>query len=356
MRILHFPTLIGAHPPALAAEERRLGHESICVADIPSPFDVACDEILLPQGGGLLARARARRRAARRLRRTGGFDVVHFNGGQSALNRYGFALDVPAWKARGVKVFVTFQGTDARPMSTLRSPRDHPLDPWRDRMKRLHVHRFARLADATFVLNPDLLEWVPGSQFVPYASIDHRLHGVGAGSQSDRLRVVHAPSKRWIKGTEFVLDARSTLDADRYDWRLLEGVTQAEVGRELDTADVAVDQFRLGWYGAFSLEAMTRGVPTICWIDPVQLERVPACFREGLPIVCSRGEELAGTLETLRRDPGLRSEIGRRSREFAVRFHDPRRIAAAIVSMYESRSTDFWGSWNHQEPSLPTPS
>ena len=346
MKILHFPTLIGANPPALAAEERRLGHESVCIADVPSPFSVECDQVLMPEGGSLLRRSVARWRTSRDLMRTGRFDVVHFNGGQTAFNRYGFAIDVPAWKRRGTRIVVTFQGTDARPMRALRSPQKHPADAIRDWTKRVHVHRLARLADAAFVLNPDLLDHVPGSEFVPYASIDHRQHRVSEGSDSNRLRIVHAPSKRWVKGTDFVLSARSELGDAEYDWQLLESLTRAEVGQELDQADIAIDQFRIGWYGAFSLEAMARGIPTICWIEPRQLARVPAEFRNALPLVSCTGQDLAETIASLRRDSEYRAEISARSREFAVRFHDPRSIARALTEVYAGTRADFWSAWN----------
>ena len=353
MKILHFPTLIGANPPSLAAAERRLGHESLCVSDVPSPFDFDSDRVLLPNGGSLVRRAIARVKEANALRVGGGFDVVHFNGGQTALNRWGFAIDVPAWRRAGVRICTTFQGSDARPSAALLPGPPRARQRFDDLLKSWHVRRLARLSDHSFVLNPDLLPHVPGAEFVPYASVDHRVDGVTRGSGGDRLRVVHAPSVRWIKGTEFVLSARDEMGDQDYDWRLLEGLSRTEVCQELEQADVAIDQFRSGWYGGFSLEAMVRGVPTICYIDPAQLRLVPKMFRDALPLVSCTGEALADTIAELRRDRGRREELGARCRAFASRFHDPRRIAGAMIAVYRGSHSAFWQAWNNTEDPPP---
>ena len=355
MKILHFPTLIGGNPSGISKAERTLGLESHCVTDIPSPYGYHADETLLPNGGGLGRRLLARTGASRRLMRKG-FDLVHFNGGQTAANHYGLGFDLQAWRKSDATLFMTFQGDDCRPIS--KGPAFTGSTGLRDRLRvgihdglmRRHVARASRICDRVFCLNPDLIPFVPDVEFVPYASIDWRDIPVPAEGRQDRLRIVHAPSDTDIKGTAFVMRAREILGEEKYEWRIVRGVDTATVGQELDQADLVLDQFRIGWYGALAVEAMARGVPTLCWLDPVDTARLPAVFTDSIPIVSCTGSELPDAVEALEGDELRRRDLGRSSRGFVQRFHDPRRIAEAFMRVFRNPGTPYWSAMDTTSP------
>ena len=344
MNVLHFPTTIGGNPPALAAAERSIGLDSTCISDVRYSMGYEADEFLCSSNAGPLQRAMARCRAGRRL--ASQYDLVHFNGGQSCLNRYGMGLDLPLWRRRGARLFMTFQGGDIRPESVLfpehaRTMRGRISESCRRRF----LARATKWCEQLFCLNPDLLRHVEGAQFLPYCSVDPSLHQPTAREPSKRLRVVHAPTSRGVKGSEHVFNAREALGEEEYDWRMLEGISHEDVLQELDQADVVIDQFRIGWYGAFAVEAMARAIPTICWINEADLALTPPRFASAVPLVRADGESLVDVLRDLKEDPARREQLGKTSREFTVEFHDPARIATAMVELYAGRSRSFWDAF-----------
>ena len=288
------------------------------------------------------------------------FDLVHFNGGQTAANHYGLGFDLNAWKRRSKRLFMTFQGSDCRPISK----RPNDISPGgihrrfvtgiHDGLMLRHAARAARICDRTFCLNPDLIPYVPGTEFIPYASIDWRDIPVRTEPRGDRLRIVHAPSDRDVKGTAFVMRAREILGDENYEWRIVQGVDTAAVGREMDQADLVLDQFRIGWYGALAVESMARGIPTICWLAPDDLARIPSVFTDAIPIVSCTGSELPDVIEELGGDDPRRAEIGRASSEFVRRFHDPQRIAEALLKLYHEPDQSFWSVVDTSEQSCST--
>ena len=344
MNVLHFPTTIGGNPPALAAAERSIGLDSTCISDVRYSMGYEADTFLCPDGAGPLQRAMSRCLAGRRL--ASQYDLVHFNGGQTCLNRYGLGLDLPLWRRRGARLFMTFQGGDIRPLSVLFPERARSL---RGRVsescRRRFLRRATRWCEQLFCLNPDLLRHVEGAQFLPYCSVDPAIHLPSEREPSQRLRIVHAPTSRGVKGSEHVFNAREVLGEEDYDWRMLEGISREDVLRELDQADVVIDQFRIGWYGAFAVEAMARAIPTICWINEADLALTPPGFASALPLVRADGENLVDVLRELKEDPSDRKRIGNASRDFTVEYHDPARIASAMAEVYAGRTRSFWDAF-----------
>jgi glycosyltransferase involved in cell wall biosynthesis len=292
LKVLHYPTDTGGNPSGLGRAERQLGAASTVAVIRRSlyAYDVELDLRLGDRSklGRLAGRLRF---AAQAL---GEYDVFHFNFGQTLLPRRGrLGLDLPLLRALGKRVFMTFQGSDARAGAA-------DID-----FVRRHCHR-------TFCVNPDLLRFVPGSEFVPYASVDPRI--ITPETREPRrgpIRIVHAPTNREIKGTEHVLAAVERLRG-RHDveLRLVEGLPHAEAMQLYRDADLVIDQLRIGWYGGFAVEAMAMGKPVVCHIADEDLELVPEAMRRALPIVRATPESLPDVLDDLLRHEGWRSRDG----------------------------------------------
>jgi glycosyltransferase involved in cell wall biosynthesis len=193
-------------------------------------------------------------------------------------------------------------------------------------------------------VNPDLLRFVPGSEFVPYASVDPQIV-TPEPSEPRRgpIRIVHAPTNREIKGTEHVLAAVERLRG-RHDveLRLVEGLPHAEAMQLYRDADLVIDQLRIGWYGGFAVEAMAMGKPVVCHIADEDLELVPEAMRRALPIVRATPESLPDVLDDLLRHEELLPDIGRLSREYVEAWHDPLEIARRMLAVYADPNRRFW--------------
>jgi len=109
-------------------------------------------------------------------------------------------------------------------------------------------------------------------------------------------------------------------------------MTNQEVKGALKQADIVVDQLLLGVHGIFSVEAMALGKPVLCYIRDDLVEKYPS----DLPIVNANPDTIEVELEKLLVNPQLRTEIGKRSREFTERYHDSRVVARKLIKLYES--------------------
>lgn len=331
-RILHAPFDVGGHAFGLSRAERQLGLCSDVAVIASEGFGFGAD-IRLPTGGPLPLRA------ARQLRllidAIRGYDIIHFNFGQTFLNvwRAGRVLDeLPLLRHAGKTILATFQGCDVRPPEYCYCRRAQ-CRRW-GRYRPLSASRFLRYADRCFHLNPDLGQWLPGSQFLPYASVDPRVlrpppPGPKAGPG---VVVAHAPTDRDVKGTAHVIAAVDRLRAEGVPIRLdlIEGVVRTDVLRRLATADIVVDQLMVGWYGGFAAEAMCLAKPVVCRID--EHAAVSDTFRAELPIVHATPATLPHRLRELATDPELRIRSGGAARQFVERCHDPRSVARTVLS------------------------
>ena len=140
------------------------------------------------------------------------------------------------------------------------------------------------------------------------------------------LKIVHAPNHRGVKGTEFFLAA---LDALRhkglvFDLVLLEGVPNTEVLRQLQSADICLEQCATGMgYGLFAIESMACGATVVgCLEDPyrLNLHRQYSYLNE-CPVVSSDVDHIEFTLESLIRNPSMRRTLGAAGRAFVEKYH-----------------------------------
>jgi hypothetical protein len=368
LRVLHAPTMIGGHPPLLARAEREVGVDSWAVAFESTPVRYPVDELLFePRPGTFVRELRRWRLLLHALRE---FDVVHFNFGSSLLPRF-YPPEVgdrstPAhrlfqtyarlvelrdlgWlKRAGKAICVTYQGDDARQTDVrraigdldpayLRAPR--PDDAVLDERRRAGIAVFSRHADRIYALNPDLLRVLPPrASFLPYASVDVRTWRPRAKARNAVPVVAHAPSQRAIKGTRFVVEAVERLRQEGVplEFLLLEGAQRDEARSLYERADIVVDQLVSGWYGTLAVEAMALGATVVAYIRQEDLRYVPAELASELPIVSATPATVYDVLRrllTTERD--ALAGIGRRSRAYVERWHDPLEIARRLKLDYE---------------------
>lgn len=370
LRVLHCPTMVGGNPQGLANAERSIGLDSIAVTLANNYLKYRADKILF-SNNPLLNELKRWWFVVVALKN---FDVFHYNFGMSLcparvfvdcgtyprwMKRlynllYGRWLELRdvGWARRlGKVIAVTYQGDDARqgeyclrhyPIHFAREVGDNYYSSLSDSIKRSRIDFFDKHADLVYALNPDLLNVLPSrARFMPYAHIDltewKSRHE--SGEPPVVPHVVHAPTNRLVKGSRYIIDAFERLKAEGVEFRytLLEGMSNADARKVYETADLLVDQLLAGWYGGISVEFMALGKPVICYIREDDLHFIPQEMQDDLPVINATPENIYLVLKewlTLRRAD--LKEVGRASRSYVERWHDPLKIAANLKRDYEA--------------------
>lgn len=372
LRVFHLPALVGDHGPSLALLERQAGLCSVSVSEAGHPFGFRADIALRRPGESALRMEL--RRLALFLRILWQADVVHYNWGRTLFpdlrpRASPAERHAPAWlrrayrcygrlfsgvelrllRWRGIRIVVTFQGSDARRMDACRA-----RGAWRaadamestgctaaeDAWKQRIVERFDRFAHAIFSLNPDLC-WVlpPRTRFLPYLHWNPESVEPPPPVGRDELVVAHAPSVRAQKGTDAVIAAVQGLRERGFPVRLvlIEAVTHEECLRAMAGADVFVDQLLYGWYGGAAVEAMSLGIPSVAFIDERDLRWIPPEMARELPVVSATPETIEGILlDLLQSSPERRRQLCLAMRSFVMRWHAPASVAQEVIESYRT--------------------
>jgi hypothetical protein len=150
--------------------------------------------------------------------------------------------------------------------------------------------------------------------------------------------IVHAPSRRIVKGSEHVTGAVSELRAEglKFDFELVEGLSNLEARQLYERADLIVDQLRIGWYGVLAVEGMALGKPVISYVR----EDLQAHLGPEPPIAYANPETIKSTLRDLVSNPDHREQLGRRARDYCVQVHDSAVVARQLAEIYEDSGND----------------
>lgn len=193
----------------------------------------------------------------------------------------------------GVTVGMVGHGTDVRLPS--RHARDVPdshfgadVESWvpLDRMEQTIADNLRLIDDLdipTFVSTPGLLADLPDAHLLGVVIDVDRWTNEMPLLSGERIRVVHAPTQRHIKGSALIRPAVDRLvDEGLIDYVELEGVPNADMPRVFAEADVILDQFRIGDYGVAACETMASGrIALTALTDAVRAE---ASGKAGMPI------------------------------------------------------------------------
>jgi glycosyltransferase involved in cell wall biosynthesis len=102
-------------------------------------------------------------------------------------------------------------------------------------------------------------------------------------------------------------------------------------------SDIVVDMLTFGFYGANIREAMMLGKPSVCFLRPEWLDNmrkeIPE-YVEEIPVVSATPDTIYDVLVDLITHPEKREEIGRKSREFAVKWHSKEAGAKRMDVVY----------------------
>ena len=172
----------------------------------------------------------------------------------------------------------------------------------------------------------DTAEWTPAPE--------------SAEREPDQPVVIfHAPNHRELKGTRFLIAACEELRAEGepIELRLVERVPNTEIRRQLAEADIVADQFIIGWYALFAIEAMAMGKPVLCYLRPDLVELYTLySFAGECPLVNTPVLEIKERLRELVHDAPRRRRLGIAGRSYVEAHHSLEAVGALFDGIYGS--------------------
>ena len=234
--------------------------------------------------------------------------------------------EITVFTKAGLSCAVVSHGSDTRvPSHHIQkysaSPfKDAPLDVVEtlENRAQLLVAIYSKLDIPIFVSTPDLLDDLPNGIWLPVV-VDRTQWETEFVAKAGKLKVLYAPSKSWIKGGPKVDEVlQSMSERGLIDYLRITSVPADDMPTFVKSADIVIDQFALGAYGAMAVQAMAAGKVVIGHVAPWVRERIPS----EVPIVESTVDQIEEVVLRLASDEAAREEIGIQGKQFVTKFHD----------------------------------
>lgn len=152
--------------------------------------------------------------------------------------------------------------------------------------------------------------------------------------QNDIPVIVHTPTDKGGKGTQFVIEAIESLKNSGVNFKfiLIHGVKHGDAMNTLRNADILIDQLIFGDVGVAAREAMALGKIAIGYLT----DRVKKIYGAEFPLVLADCHSLKDVLASLLNDPQRMGEIRVKSRQYIEKYHDCRKVALDLLESYKS--------------------
>lgn len=345
MRVLHLPTSVGGNAWNLAQAEKSHGIESKVLVTSSNIYSNTYD-ILYPHtnifqriGKGVLFF----------LFQSTKYDVFHYNFGSTLMPYPFMKLELSYLKLKKKKIFVTFQGSDARLAKysldnypiTYFSQTDKDENRKRDKRIIRKVKIFDTYADQLFTTNPDLCNTLPKrTVFRPYTKIQVEQWSPRYSSyDKEKLRIVHAPTSRLKKGTDLIIATINKLiaDGESIEFTLVEHMSNQEAINVYKNADLVIDQIMVGWYGGLAVECMALGKPVMVYIREEDMKFIPREMAEDMPVIRTSPDYLYDDLKLWIHSREELKKLSVKSRRYVEKWHDSKKIALDIIKYYKEK-------------------
>lgn len=356
MKVLHLPESVGGNSWGLVQGEKALGINSICLYTSANWFQYPSDiNLRLDKISNNYFKVLKLFKLFTGIRNN--YDVFHFNFGRSLLNfpNYGiFQLDLPFYP-KSSKLFVTYNGCDARQKFATIRRNDisacHDPECYNgmcnsgklDRLKKKSIRKMANYVRHMWALNPDLLHFLPmeKSSFLPYSVPQDNIERCTPDLSKRKLFIIHAPTDRACKGSRYIFDAINSLKKSHnhlFDFVSVENIPHKTALNLYQKADIVIDQLLVGWYGAFAIEVMSMGKPTICKITEENLPFIPKQMAHDVKNAFIKADpsNIKDVLLKCIEDREFLRQKSEAALEYARTWHYPKYVASITKQAYES--------------------
>jgi hypothetical protein len=332
MRVLHAPLEISGQMSLSVRGLRECGVEADLFAALHA-FGYDPPDIVRPPGrpAYLVAVLGALR----------SYDVFHFGFASSFAPRRLRLIDARALRLANRRVVVEFHGSDVR-MPSLESARN-PYYVRHEGEDDLNadtiMRRWSAVTAGHAVTCDHHLDLFVRRHFEHIHHVGHRVDTARLIPRPPRVdtkvpMLVHAPSHLAVKGTGHLRRAVEELRTEGVELEYVElhGKSHTQVLRDLEKADLVVDQLCAGAHGALSVEAMGLAKPVICYMLPEYADQMPP----DCPIINADPITIKEVLSRWLADAEMRRTRGLVSRAYVERHHDIRVVARRLIEVYEA--------------------
>ena len=268
------------------------------------------------------------------------YDYFHFHYGRTFLPK---RIDLKILRILKKKIIMHFHGADIgnvdfiyyKNENLLEYPKNNKRPPKITKEQKKLILEAKRYADLILVSTPDLLDFIKGAVYFPNSlPIFENNETKSPKEGNDKLLIIHAPTNRKKKGTEFIIKTIGRLKKNNpsVEFELIEGKNYKRARELYKRADIAIDQILQGWYGVFSVELMSLGKPVLCYVrDNLRKKDAP-----DLPIVSTSPDSLYEDLYGLIKNEESRNELGKRGERYVSENHNPEKQAKELVKLYRT--------------------
>lgn len=267
------------------------------------------------------------------------FDVIHYHfisllapGGQELeyLKRMG---KVVVFHFRGCDVRQKSVNDQLNPDLNCCQECDYPEGHCDNESQRRKIALARRYGDLLFVTTPDLLDFVPEAEHVPFvAPFGTDVEKIESPRKKNgAFRIVTSSNHDGIDGTKYTREAVKRLRDEGRAIELVEvhSTPYEEALSIYKSADVFVGRLRMGYYNNANIECMMMGIPNMSYIRDEFLESIPDC-----PIIVTCPENVYQRLKEYVNQPERLKDIGRKGPGFVIGYHDPDEVANKIIARY----------------------
>lgn len=154
--------------------------------------------------------------------------------------------------------------------------------------------------------------------------------------KNGKLTVCHAPTNRYLKGTEYLLNAIQNLNKKfDFDFLLMENLPHNRVLElKQEKCDVLVDQLTdLGGYGygMNSMECLSMGIPCITYMNPDYEKYIP-----DHPFINADKDNIMKVLESIIKKPDVLIKKGWIGRQWIMENHHYIKVSEKMLKLIEN--------------------
>jgi len=272
------------------------------------------------------------------------YDIFHFHYNHSLFSlQLGNFEDLAILKKAGKKIVVSYWGCEIRTKSINSK---YPYNTCQNCVINCDeifgidkINLFAKYADLKLIHMAEQIEYAPpGTKLVP-TPIDTtywKNSGQIRKDPKDPLKILHSfgnsNARGDIKGTTEILGAISQLKKEGYglDYLFCDQVPNSQLKPVYEKVDLLIEQLKYGTYGLTALEAMSMGLPVMGHIrSPYR-----AYFNNEVPIIEANPTNITDVLRGVVKNKDRLVELGQKSREFVIKYHEARKNASKLASLY----------------------
>ncbi|MGI9328481.1 MAG: glycosyltransferase [Pseudomonadales bacterium] len=340
MRVFHGISGAAGQPGSIVAALRDLGIDAVSYISGKNQFGYAFDRQISTESDLHSALFQLLQSDLQ------GFDVFHFYFRPLFFDHrqahYPMGLDLLLLRLLNKKLIMNFRGSEVRLHSQFKSRSpfnyvdenpDELVEKFPEASQRKLISLTSSLCHHVIVPDPELQSYVPNATVVP-RSIDLRQWAPSPMAAKDRPLVVHAPSRRAVKGTDSILAAVEQLQQEglNFDFKLVEGLTNAQARELYRDSDIIIDQLRIGWYGVLAVEGMALQKAVISYVR----DDLAHHLGDQPPIAIANPESIKPVLMRLINSQDERSRLAERGRRYCEATHDAKIVAEQLIEIYAS--------------------